>query len=311
MEEGQLLGWMGRIASLNPFMLFELGRQDDQWQFTPSKQWHLKVGGIVTGGVALHRAQGNDALFLLVSPKPLYASQLTYELLMLDLASGKPTVLLHFQSAAGNNWYHILDGPIVVWGERGAYIRVAYPDSPTPHSLHIQTFMECYEGVDWVIEKFWVFDWSETERGDSILLLFAQVAPEEMEIDVVGTAATSSIAWLCLKITISTQKIDVLVEPAQQLFIPYDYGCIAACLALHKFHVVDSSGAITPRHQFLVGTSYQQVVIFENGSLLHCVPLQGTPRNIVAMEVDPLRHSSGIRGHDITTDQSVTRGVMS
>ena len=311
-----LLQWRGKVASVDSsFTLYELQKLDENWQFISTGAVALSQGAvprdIKSYGVAFDNIHGVCSPFLLMT----YGQSRSCNLLIFDHADGQLKTYGRFESShsgrGGEGWGFtssrdvlIMDGPTVVWSENG-YIHLACCN-PSHQSLPLtmvkgtvqlkaernaRDLLEASDG-GMKIDRLWAFDgWADgsSEESDITLLLFLSVTWQGNMESVEGKVGETS-QWLSLLLTwaVSADSTPQVKYLDPDSLIPSDYGCIATCIALHSSHVVNSAtGGICPQSRFLVGTTYQQTVIFESGYLLYCVPLNGVPGKVVSMEVTP------------------------
>ena len=285
---------MGQLRS--SFSLHALQKEGGQWRFAPGNAFELSSGAVVASKVAYYRTSGKQAPFLLVKH---HACQLvsdgaeTHELLRYD--TGCLTKHSQFEIAKSQlpekESYCILDGPSVIWSER-ATIHLSFTSAEetnfmTRHSVNVQMFCNGgFTSSGMEIDKFWALDWNENEDGTvstAILLLIRLESHSTGQTFMQTNFETHD--WLLLLVTLQGDA-DLQIERLPDVsLIPSDYGCIATCIAPHRVYSVGSCGEVVSKCQFIVGTSYQQVVIFDNGRLVHCVSLQYVPEIIIPMEV--------------------------
>ena len=313
--------WQGNVVLVDQqtasVTLHGLQKQGHQWQFSPTKLCNLpvRVDQAITCEVMEDSGLGIRVPFFLITHQ-LGASQLasgrtcTHELLVCndtDGSGGNVESYSRFDVPKSclpddGTSYQILDGPTVVWSE-GARIHLARSTAKNPHTIVQQSFSAqtqtfigaaATSGTKFSVGCFWAFDWPQNETDASnTLLLFIRVLPEpawngdqeDMEVDT-HTSVDTTRFWLCLQVAAVDDSPGLQITLLPDSLIPNDYGFIATSVALHRsFSVNDYSGEIFSKCQFVVGTSYQQVVVFENGSMLHCIPMQCTPRRIYTIEV--------------------------
>lgn len=298
----QWLGSVGLVGQLrSSFSLHGLQKEGGQWRFAPRNVFKLSSGAVVANKVAYCRTSGKQAPFLLVKRHAFQRDEAeTHELLRYD--AGCLTKHSQFEIAKSQlpekESYCILDGPSVIWSE-GANIHLSFTSAEetnfmTRHSVNVQMF--CNGGFTssrMEIDKFWAIDWNENEDGTAstaILLLIRLESHSTGQTFMLTDSETHD--WLLLLVTLQGDA-DLQIEPLPDvLLIPSDYGCIATCIAPHRVYSVGSCGEVVSKCQFIVGTSYKQIVIFDNGRLVRCVSLQYVPETIIPMEVmnDPCDH---------------------
>ena len=262
-----------------------------------------KAGCIRACDVVVDERSGTRSLFLMFTQpqkSPTSASGQETTIYRLLTYSSPRRKLLHYGeevpaavSAKDATRVWILDGPTVVWTE-GCQLQVMYPDSDHSH----KTLRQTYNLENLISDHFrlvkvvdlWPFLWTDESVNSfdvncsSLLIVF-------LKLKVAAEAITSSdgpsvVEWVCLQVRLGSVQGLTVKLLQESLFIPRDYGCISTCVALHKGYCAGlSSGDIGSKHQFLVGTEYQQVVLLHEGKPLQCVALKYVPCEINSLDV--------------------------
>lgn len=232
--------------------------------------------------VVRNSSLGCKVPFILTTRPITSASQLrtkTYDLLMYCM--GSLSVFGHFavpKSSTPTNptGFFLLDGPLIIWSEECSIHTVHGIGGEMSHDvINIQHFIKGFTGGN--IRHLWVFD---TE--DNKVLLFMKL--------VVNTQRTSdihehSMQWICAEMQTYEGRINLSILSAS-LFVPSDYGLLAKCVNIQRTPTLDARGGdFKVKSNIFVGTSYNQVVVFENGFLLQCITTQNTPQNVVPLKV--------------------------
>lgn len=295
MEVVELLNGVGVVdEQRGSFSLHSLQKQDGQWEFVSPGECSLATSThVVKCGMVSDQKSGVQIPFLLTRSftalDPCAHKLLVYDHKALQLSDCGYFETLDLQHSQENQ-YSILGGPLVVWSkDLHAVMHLACrsenSDFMTLHTFNIEMFTGSPSSV---IENYWAFDWSEDEStsGNKVLLFcrIEHTAPNGGQGSTETVAVPSNTDWLCLLIMIVNS--DLQVEHLQSgILIPEEYGSIATCVTLHRAYAANSLGEIVLQNQFLVGTSYQQVVVFEDGSPLHCIALDYIPKKISHLEV--------------------------
>lgn len=183
--------------------------------------------------------------------------------------------------------YHLLDGQTVVW-EQGRYVHIVHGENLDQDAVDLLT-VEPHLKME-RIANMWCVP-SKDDDGYPSILLLVQIQLKETDLHM----EFGGLDFICLQVRLQEARLKIspnvrVVRVAN--VIPSDYGCIATCVASHKrFPIEESSGAMLEGVVFLVGTKYQQVVLCEEGTLTHVIPLQDIPRHVIAVEVKNVLHS--------------------
>ncbi len=301
--------------------LHKLQRSEHQWQLqiTKAVAMHPGFGELSACGVALDRSQGVRLPFVAVYVQKGNPN-FTHKLLVYHHTSEQLQVYGNFRTASaerkeesrrdhGGAGGHgpsmlVLDGPTIVWAEEAFLHLSEFNDCRSHGSLSMME--KCVklrlDGSHQLgdlnregrlkVDKLWGFNWwAEGElkkfNNSTTILLFLSVRQQASDQPARKRSSGEGLSqWLTVLLTTSPES-DLHVSYLQpNTFVPSDYGCIATCITVHGDRmVVNTVGDVVPQRLFLVGTSYRQVVVFEDGSLLHCVSTQSTPIKVVSLQV--------------------------
>ena len=115
-------------------------------------------------------------------------------------------------------------------------------------------------------EQFWQFDWSKVQSRCTLLIIKTSNALAYVVLTFKGGVAN---------------RVDV---PSAVNYIPPEYDSIVKSVGIHWRVEFDGCGLVY-KPLFIVGTSCQQLLIFENGSTLLCIQLKGVPLDTISWEV--------------------------
>jgi len=134
------------------------------------------------------------------------------------------------------------------------------------------------DGERFAMEHVWSFDWAGKEIGSLASVL---VVVKCLNCSTSITPAASFLA----SVLISLSGKGLHHSSPQEAMIPQEYASIICCLALHWILSINPDNAaatMTPIHS---GTSYNQLVVVEVGSILHCIDVGATPTQVIAVQV--------------------------
>ena len=278
-------GWVLNTEPLGSVKLVECGGDDIQ-----------------ACGVALDAKRGLKSIFLVSFRGPsLKSATALYSILTYSPSTRKVArygeSLVNSQPFTGSTppdvgSLTILDGPVVVWSE-GKQLLTMYAVNHTHKKLQRQTYnIEKLVSSGYHLLKVTSvcpFSWAEERdpihgEWSPILIVFVKLSVAKDD-DTFSDGDSIITEWVCLKVKHRRESLSVkLLKEAE--FIPRDYGRISTCVTLHKSYGVDlSSGDITSKYQFLVGTEYCQVVLLHCGVVLRCVALKYVPIQIALLNV--------------------------
>ena len=182
----------------------------------------------------------------------------------------------------------VLDGPTVLWSERGTVFLAWRVSGSTggamaQHSVDVGAIAGGRGDENYIINHFWCF---ADPGGGFVLFVRLQLAGPRAGS---GGAKPHSLAgdsqWLCLFLSQKGEDELVMKGLPPQHYIPSDYGNIAVCIALHHCPSVDRNGSTALSTEALVGTRYQQVVVLRDGCPVHCIAMETIPTELAVLEV--------------------------
>lgn len=313
-------GWKGYLVCVEPdkglLDLYAL-RQQQQQQGVSGK-WilnrELEVSQETIGNacvraceVVLDENSGTKKLFLVLShpqsspmsaalPEPMVFRLLEYSHSRRKLLNyGEPLPIT--AAAVDLSKVAILDGPVVVWSE-GHQLKVVYAASNRPNTIPLQQayILESLIADQFHLEQVmdvWPFLWEdETTFANPFDIYCISKFVVFLKLKVASTADASldgqfTVEWVCLLFKLSSVEEGLAVSLLRESeFVPREYGCISSCVTLYKSYAASSSsGDVSSRNQFLVGTEYCQVVLLQKGVPLQFVELKYVPYQISLIDV--------------------------
>lgn len=263
--------------------------------FFNSQLPHTKYKKYLTCKNVLDCCTGWASPHLLVTHTP-HEDCTTHELLVCGPSSGEFEACgLQFDVKEDDlpteDLYHLLDGPTVVW-KRETRVHIVHGANLEQVSVDVQK-----SATNLKVEKVREMWCVRSEGGDggdhssSSILLLLQLQVEET--NSYNYREFGAREWVCLQVQLRENSLlggyaetEVPVVRVQGV-IPPDYGCIATCVAVHRwFHVDERGGALVERVVYLVGTEYRQVVLVEGGMVRQVIPLQDLPLSVVPVKVN-------------------------
>ena len=225
--------------------------------------------------VVLDSNQGSHKPFLLVS----HSGTKTNELFECNFKSSK--LISRFKFDQKCSCLVVLDGPTLLRCEGSALHITTIAQSETHSSITVDVqHLFSKKGV--AIERFWAFEWNTGTSVDDSLLVMVQLTEVGEKRSTHTTIPGGRLYWACFTVNVREGRPVPLLSD----YVPYEYGCISTCITCSKSVTVDSvTGDFVSMSQFFVGTSFKQVVVFEHGMLMYCVPLEILPHQIAMLGV--------------------------
>ena len=297
--------WRGNLfAAKEKRSLCELKLyEQNKWMLERQCDLPSKFESIHVVKVVLNSRLGYHVPFILASCYTTSASQLRtkfYHILMYDIVSDNDDLLPSYgyfdvpkpNTPTESNGFALVSGPVVFWSEDcGPMLHVVHGVNDVGKMSHdiidVQKYVKEYTVK--CIDKLWVFDWEDGAREDQcdMFILFMRLILDGQE-ESRAESDSGLFKWICLSIKAKYAcccGFAVQFLPASS-FIPCEYGYIATCVTLYESFSADfSAGDIVVKNQFIVGTSYNQVVVFEEGVLLCCITTRSIPQSVVAIQV--------------------------
>lgn len=293
--------WQGGVATLclagrdqGRLILHRLHGKGSSWRFLPSPGPSLPQPGEVIGCEAvLDLSQGLRVPCLVTAAGVAATGTAVAEVLVCcgfgrhDSSSLVSCGELSLGNDIPKGSLKVLDGPMVVWSERGT-IFLAWPvfgstgGAMAQHPVDVGAVARGQGDKNYIVNHFWCF----TNPGEGILLF--------VRLQVAGPHAGSSGAephslagdsrWLCLLLSLKDDEL-ITKELPPQIYISSDYGNIAVCIALHHRSTVDRNGSMALSTEAVVGTLFQQVVVLRDGWPVHCIAMETIPTELAVLEV--------------------------
>ena len=274
--------WQGQLVSLdkvNGFVSVHALKKkaENRWELTTVKciSTNFSCHSLHT---VLDSNQGSHKPFLLVS----HSGTKTYELFESNFTSNKLISRFKFdyllQKCSG---LVVLDGPTLMRCD-GSTLHITTIAQSETHSSTTVDIQHLFSEKHEAIERFWAFEWNTGTSVDDSVLVMVQLAEVSEKHSTRTTMLASHLHWACFTVNIRKGRpVSVLTD-----CVPYEYGCIATCIACYKsIRVSAVTGDFVASVQFFVGTSFKQIVVFEHGVLMYCVPLEIVPHQIAILDV--------------------------
>lgn len=276
-----LCSWLGCIAGAvaNTFSVYDVSTEEGHVKCTAPIRLNIARDCVpLTLEVVLDQLDGLYAPFLLTRssvPLPAVEKACMHQLWKYSACRKALHSYDTFEAPVfqpRDHRYQLMDGPVVLWTEAD---KLHIQTSARHLALNLRTYSQLPPTWSLAVTAFWAF---RHPRDDEMALVLVQTEA----YSCLGAAATEQ-EWLCLEAKVNGLGAELV--PADS-FVPSDYGLVASCIALHRGHVMErTAGSIVARHIFVVGTSFKQVVVFQDGQPLYVFPVQLVPTLVTVSEV--------------------------
>lgn len=130
------------------------------------------------------------------------------------------------------------------------------------------------------IDHVWSFDWTGRGVMESGSLAAVLLVVKGRNSSTSSLPAASFLASLLI-------SLGERHHPSpQEVILPQEYASIITCLTLQwRLSIGPDSAAATTTPQFILGTSYNQLVVVMDGNILHCIDVGATPITVIAVQV--------------------------
>lgn len=144
-----------------------------------------------------------------------------------------------------------------------------------------------------VTDKVWVFEWQTpiSTTPDCPVLVRLLVLSRCVREDAMGDSTMSAFFGCCF--ISRTQENVSHARTAMRHFFPPEYASVATCITLHwRMEVCPTTGSLYKRPVFVLGTSYRQVLTYEEGCMLHCVTMPTSPCSLRVLQASERKYSN-------------------
>ena len=177
-----------------------------------------------------------------------------------------------------NGSLFVCSGPSVI-GFSSDSLCVSFPLFQDVEPLMLSTTQLAHGQNERVaICNVWSFDWAEKRKMNlaSVLLV----------VKCRCSASFSSSGYFFRSILVNLINTGLQYTLVSETIIPQEYAAIIKCLTLNWKLCIDPVTA-TPlmSPEFIVGTSYNQIVVVETGVITHCIDVGTIPSLIATVQV--------------------------
>ena len=184
--------------------------------------------------------------------------------------------------------YYLRDGPSVLWCNRNAVAMLSTSDT-NKMILNYFSFEQLFSidtvsVLDCALDRIWVLS-GQQEIGSLRIFIRANLLTSE---DHNPAKKLKSVEPNVLWCTASIRQQDgppIVAKLPDNLYIHSDYAPVINCIT--DYDNCDPYLLNDPHQstQCVVGTTYQQMLIFGNGKVLHCTSMECVPSSILVCQV--------------------------
>ena len=186
-----------------------------------------------------------------------------------------------------NGVYHLKDGPSVLWCNSNGLAMLS-PSDTNKMTLNCFSSEQLFDidntsGLECVLDKIWVL--SGRQEAES-LRVFARASLSSSDLNPPKKlkSVESDVLW-CTATIRQQNGLPVVTKLLDNLYIHSDYAPVINCIT--DYDNCDSYMLNDPHQctQCVVGTTYQQMLIFGDGKVLYHTSLECVPVTILVCQV--------------------------
>ena len=189
-----------------------------------------------------------------------------------------------------NGEYHLRDGPSVLWYNSNGLAMLSTTDT-NKMTLNCFSFEQLFDidntsGLKCALDRVWVLS-GRQEMNSLRIFTRATLSASDLNPPKKLKSVESDVLW-CTATVRQQDGSPFVTRLPDNLYIHSDYAPVINCIT--DYDNCDPYMLNDPRHctQYVVGTTYQQMVIFDNGRVLHHTSLECTPVTILVCQVCPI-----------------------
>jgi len=187
--------------------------------------------------------------------------------------------------------YHLTDGPSVLWCNGSQLAMLSVSADNVIMSLHCfsidQLFNNTSIHLNWTLSKLWVLGGQEPGEDlkvfirattNTTVLLQDTNPPKKLKM------TDTNVLLSTVTITQATPTVTKLQDSS--LVIHSDYASVISCVT--EFERLDDPDLLSDQSRslrYIVGTTYQQILMFGGGKVLHCASIECVPNRIAICQV--------------------------
>ena len=187
-----------------------------------------------------------------------------------------------------NGVYHIRDGPSVLWCNHNGLAMLSTSDTSkmilncfTPEEL---LDINTTSGLECALDRIWVLSGRQEVDSLRVFIRANLSVPRDLNPPKKLKPVEPDVLW-CTAIIRQQDGSPVVTKLPDNLYIHSDYAPVISCITDYDNCDPYVLGDPHQLSQYVVGTTYQQMLIFENGKVLHCTSLECVPFRILVCQV--------------------------
>ena len=186
--------------------------------------------------------------------------------------------------------YLLSDGPRVLW-HTGSYVAVLSTNTDMETMfLHSFSLKQLFDNIDtsshlnWRLSDLWILEGQQIERNIALLVRATIASSQDTNPPKRFKTMDTNVLLSAISITHNEQGPTV-TKLDNNMVIHSDYASVICCVVEYdNYDPIVLSGQQSSPH-YIVGTTYQQMLMFGGGKVLHYVSLECVPHKITMYQV--------------------------
>ena len=187
-----------------------------------------------------------------------------------------------------NGVYHIRDGPSVLWCNHNGLAMLSTSDT---NKMILNCFspeqlfdINTTSGLECTLDRIWVLSGRQEVDSFRVFIRANLSAPGGVNPLKKLKPIEPDVLW-CTATIRQQDGSPVITKLPDNLYIHSDYAPVINCITDYDNCDPYMLGDPDQLSQYVVGTTYQQMLIFDNGKVLHCTSLECVPLRILVCQV--------------------------
>jgi len=186
--------------------------------------------------------------------------------------------------------YHLSDGPSVLWCSGSQLVMLSVNDVTL--SLHCFSLEEIFDVdtsiyLNWTLSKLWVLGGKQPEGELRVFIRATNTVISLQDTNPPKKLKTTDTNVLLSTVTIAQQgqATPTITKLQDNLIVHSDYASVISCVTEYDNHDPNMLGDQQRSFHYIVGTTYQQMLLFSDGKVLQCISLKCVPSKISVFQV--------------------------
>ena len=186
--------------------------------------------------------------------------------------------------------YHLNDGPSVLWCSGSQLAMLSANSDNVSMTLHCFSLEQLFNidtstYLNLRLDKLWILGGQQAERNLTVLMRTTSTTSLQDANPPKKLKTTDTNILLSTVAITHQEQAPTVTKLENNLIIHSDYVSVISCVTAYDIHDSNLLGDQQRSLRYIVGTTYQQMLMFGDGKVLHCTSLEYVPIKITACQV--------------------------